>query len=61
MKINVQKIAPFEADGIVYQADTCLPLIDAVKRKKLKFKALARYTYPGNRLTDDTNGLNSVG
>ena len=61
MKINVQKITPFEADGIVYQADTCLPLIDAVKRKKLKFKALARYTYPGDRLTDDTIGLNSVG
>ena len=61
MKINIQKIAPFEADGIVYQADTCLPLIDAVKRKKLKFKALARYTYPGDRLTDDTLGLNSIG
>ncbi|SFZ90924.1 AraC family transcriptional regulator, L-rhamnose operon regulatory protein RhaS [Flaviramulus basaltis] len=61
MKINVQKITPFEADGIVYQADTCLPLIDAVKRRKLKFKALARYTYPGDRLTDDTLGLNSVG
>ncbi len=61
MKINIQKITPFEADGIVYQADTCLPLIDAVKRKKLKFKALARYTYPGDRLTDDTLGLNSIG
>lgn len=61
MKINIQKITPFEADGIVYQADTCLPLIDAVKRKKLKFKALARFTYPGDRLTDDTLGLNSVG
>jgi len=61
VKINIQKIAPFEADGIVYQADTCLPLIDAVKRKKLKFKALARYTYPGDRLTDDTLGLNSIG
>jgi AraC family L-rhamnose operon regulatory protein RhaS len=61
VKINIQKIAPFEADGIVYQADTCLPLIDAVKRNKLKFKALARYTYPGDRLTHDTLGLNSVG
>lgn len=61
VKINIQKIAPFEADGIVYHADTCLPLIDAVSRKKLKFKALARYTYPGDRLTDDTVGLNSVG
>jgi len=61
VKINIQKIEPFEADGIVYHADTCLPLIDAVERKKLKFKALARYTYPGNRLTEDTVGLNSVG
>jgi len=61
VKINIQKITPFEAGGIVYHADTCLPLVDAVKRKKLKFKALARYTYPGDRLTDDTIGLNSVG
>ena len=61
MKINIQKITPFEADGIVYHADTCLPLIDAVERKKLKFKALARYTYPGDRLTKETIGLNSVG
>ena len=61
MKINIQKITPFEADGIIYHADTCLPLIDAVKRKKVKFKALARYTYPGDRLTDDTLGLNSIG
>jgi AraC family L-rhamnose operon regulatory protein RhaS len=61
VKINIQKITPFEADGIIYHADTCLPLIDAVKRKKVKFKALARYTYPGDRLTDDTLGLNSIG
>ncbi|WP_242082599.1 AraC family transcriptional regulator [Aestuariivivens sediminis] len=61
VKVNIQQIAPFEAEGVVYHADTCLPLIDAVKRKKLKFKALARYTYPGDRLTNDTMGLNSVG
>lgn len=61
MKINIQEIQPFEADGIVYHADTCLPLIDAVKRKKLKFKALARHTYPGDRLDDNTFGLNSIG
>jgi len=61
VKINIQKITPFEADGIVYHADTCLPLVDAVERRKLKFKALARYTYPGDRLTDDTLGLNSIG
>lgn len=61
MKINIQEIQPYEAEGIVYHADTCLPLVDAVKRKKLKFKALARYTYPGERLTEDTLGLNSIG
>ena len=61
VKINIQQITPFEAEGVVYHADTCLPLVDAVKRRKLKFKALARYTYPGDRLTDDTSGLNSIG
>ena len=61
MKINAQKIQPYIADDIVYYADTCLSLVDAVSRKKLKFKALARYTYPGDRLTKDTLGLNSVG
>ena len=50
VKINTQEIQPYEADGVMYHADTCLPLIDAFKRKKLKFKALARHTYP-NHLT----------
>ncbi len=61
MKINTQKIQPYKADGVVYHADTCLPLIDAYKRKKLKFKALARHTYPGDRLDENTLGLNSIG
>lgn len=61
VKINIQKIQPYEADGVVYHADTCVPLIDAVKRNKLKFKALARHTYPGDRLDDNTLGLNSIG
>ena len=61
MKINIQEIEPYEADGVVYHADTCLPLIDAYKRNKLKFKALARHTYPGDRLDDNTLGLNSIG
>jgi AraC family L-rhamnose operon regulatory protein RhaS len=59
--LNIQKIAPFKAEGVVYHADTCLPLTNAVERKKLKFKALARYTYPGDRLTEETIGLNSIG
>ncbi len=61
MKDRIQEIEPFRAEGIVYHADTCLPLVDAIGRQKLKFKALARYTYPGDRLTDDTKGLNSIG
>ncbi len=61
MKINRQEIEPYKADGVVYHADTCLPLIDAYQRKKLKFKALARHTYPGDRLDDNTLGLNSIG
>jgi len=61
VKVNVQHIEPYIADGIVYHADTCIPLTDAVSRDKLKFKALARYTYPGDRLTKDTIGLNSIG
>ncbi|WP_248724150.1 helix-turn-helix transcriptional regulator [Seonamhaeicola sp. ML3] len=61
MKINIQQIEPYEAGGVVYHADTCLPLIDAFRRKKLKFKALARHTYPGDRLDDNTVGLNSIG
>ncbi len=61
MKINIQKIQPYIDNGIEYHADTCLPLVDAVSRNKLKFKALARYTYPGDRLTQDTLGLNTIG
>ncbi len=61
VKLNIQNITPFKVDGIEYHADTCVPLVDAVNRKKLKFNALARYTYPGNRLTEDTLGINSIG
>lgn len=58
---NKQTIQPYEADGIVYHADKCLPLTDAFERKKIKFKALARHTYPGDRLDENTIGLNSIG
>lgn len=54
-------IEPYVEEGVVYHADTCLPLVDAVGRGKVKFRALARYTYPGERLSDDTMGLSSVG
>ncbi|WP_066220008.1 helix-turn-helix transcriptional regulator [Formosa haliotis] len=49
------------AEGIVYHADTCLPLIDAFRRKKIDFNGLSRHSYPGNRLDENTLGLNSVG
>ncbi|MBU2950797.1 AraC family transcriptional regulator [Tamlana agarivorans] len=61
MKLTIQEIKPFEGEGVVYHADTCVPLIDAFERKKLKFKALARHTYPGDRLDENTLGLNSIG
>ncbi|XMO87568.1 AraC family transcriptional regulator [Algibacter sp. AS12] len=61
MKVNKIKIEPFKGDGIVYHADTCVPLLDAFNRKKIKFKALARHTYPGDRLDENTIGLNSIG
>ena len=61
MKINIQNISPFKENGVEYHADTCIPLVEAVGRNKLKFNALARHTYPGNRLTQDTIGLNSIG
>jgi len=61
VKINIQNISPFKENGVEYHADTCIPLVEAVGRNKLKFNALARHTYPGNRLTQDTIGLNSIG
>jgi len=59
--LQTQEIEPYKADGIVYHVDTCLPLIDAYNRKKLKFKALARHSYPGDRLDENTLGINSIG
>lgn len=57
-----QPIIPFKSEnGSVFHADTCLPLVDAIQREKVEFKALARHSYPGDRLTDDTKGINTVG
>ncbi|MGY6647850.1 helix-turn-helix domain-containing protein [Wenyingzhuangia sp. IMCC45574] len=61
MKTSEQKIISFKGNGIVYHVDTCLPLVDASERKKVDFKALARHSYPGDRLDDNTLGLNSIG
>lgn len=55
-------ILPFENDnGAIFHADTCVPLVDAHQRSVVEFKALARHTYPGERLTKETEGLNTIG
>lgn len=61
MELNIQKITPSGAEGIENFGDRYLPPIDAVKRRKLKFKALSRFNYPGNFLTEDTEGIYSIG
>jgi len=61
VKVKAHVIQTYEADGVVYHADTCLPLIDAAKRKKITFKALSRLSYPGDELDGNTIGLNSIG
>lgn len=61
MKDTAQEIEPYEADGIVYHADKCLPLVDAAQRKKIRANMLSRHTYPGERLDENTLGLNSIG
>lgn len=59
---EILNIEPFKsAEGIVYHADTCSPLTDAHQRKKVNYKSLARHSYPGSRLDDNTLGLNSIG
>ncbi|NIJ44885.1 AraC family L-rhamnose operon regulatory protein RhaS [Wenyingzhuangia heitensis] len=57
----LEKIQPYKEEAIVYHADTCLSLTDAVRRNKVELKALGRFTYPGDRLDEDTIGLNSIG
>ena len=61
-KLTSQEISPYKSeDGAVYHADTCQPLVDAYESGKVDLKALARHTYPGDRLTQDTKGLNTIG
>ncbi len=62
MKNIKHEIATYKGeDGAIYQADTCLPLVEAYQKGKVDFKALARHTYPGDRLTEDTKGINTIG
>ncbi|MDH5367263.1 MAG: AraC family transcriptional regulator [Cyclobacteriaceae bacterium] len=60
-KIKQQTILFKGENGSIFKADTCLSLVDAIERGKVDFKALARHSYPGDRLTDDTIGLNTIG
>lgn len=62
MKNIKHLITPFKSeDGSIYHADTCEPLVNAYQEGKVEFQALARHTYPGKRLTEDTKGLNTIG
>ncbi|NME68087.1 helix-turn-helix transcriptional regulator [Flammeovirga aprica] len=54
-------IQPFKEGSKIYYADTCQSLVNAGERKKIKYNALSKFTYPGKRLPDDVTGLNSVG
>ncbi|UXP32756.1 AraC family transcriptional regulator [Reichenbachiella agarivorans] len=60
-KIKQDTLSFMGENGAVFYADTCLPLVDATERGKVEFKALARHHYPGERLTQDTEGLNTIG
>lgn len=62
MKNIKHTIATYEEEnGSIYWADTCATLVDANTREVVEFKALARNSYPGDRLTKDTLGLNTIG
>jgi hypothetical protein len=39
----------YRGRGETYQADTCAPLVDAVRRGKTRMEALCRGHIPGNR------------
>ncbi len=48
--------------GKTYHADSCLPLVEAVRTGQVRFGALAREDYPGRRLgCDQLPGVRSVG
>lgn len=57
------KLAPIYTDhGETYHADTCQPLVQALKQGKVVLEASARGSYPGRRLgRNDLPGLKSVG
>jgi AraC family L-rhamnose operon regulatory protein RhaS len=56
------KPAAFVAGGHAYHADTCAELVRAVERGDLRLEAMARGTYPGERLAPRAvPGVRSVG
>ncbi|WP_366183836.1 AraC family transcriptional regulator [Flavobacterium ovatum] len=61
MEISLEKIQPYKEADLIYHADTCSSLTDAIIRKKIESNSLGRFTYPGKRLCEDTLGLNSIG
>jgi AraC family L-rhamnose operon regulatory protein RhaS len=44
-----QSIPTYRERGHIYLADSCLPVVEAVKRGELRLEALARGTYPASR------------
>ena len=49
-------------DGKVYNADSCIPLINAWNKGNIELFTLARGTYPGKKLKkEDLSGIKSIG
>ncbi len=56
------KLVTYFEDDKTFHADTCLPLVNAHKTGLIEFHALARSSYPGNRLKNsELPGLCTVG
>jgi AraC family L-rhamnose operon regulatory protein RhaS len=60
---SMAKPVPIYRDhGKTYRADSCAPLVDAVRRGKVRLEALSRGHYPGRPLPDGTlPGIKSIG
>jgi len=57
-----QRPIVFREHGHVHRADTCRPVVEAVRAGALRLEALARGTYPGRRLPAHAlPGVRSVG